>query len=130
MLVVAHHWRESMRLTSAAMTEIERLGQVRFDLGTGGCCGIYYRFAVEEGRPGDVIVRVGMGVLSLSPEAAVVVAGSLLDWGANLKPPRFRVLRNSNTPVRCPCGRSFGLPYPGRPGPECRAYQPILASLR
>lgn len=114
-----------MRITAAATTEIGRLSHVRLGLCAGGCCGTYYRFTRAPSQPGDIIMAVGEGILSLEPAAYAIVRGSLLDYGAGLKPPRFRILRNSNTPLRCPCGRSFWQPYPGRPTAQCQAYQPM-----
>jgi iron-sulfur cluster assembly accessory protein len=114
-----------MRLSPAAVNEIQRLGTLRLDLAEGGCCGTYYHFSRERRRPGDLVTSVGAAELSLSPQAAPVVAGSVLDFGSTLKPPRFRLLRNPNAPLRCPCGRSFGQPYPGRPTARCQAYWPM-----
>lgn len=114
-----------MRLSPAAVREIQRLGMLRLDLSEGGCCGICYHFSREGRRPGDLVIPVGAAELALSPQAAPIVAESVLDFGANLKPPRFRLLRNPNTPLRCPCGRSFGQPYPGRPTACCQAYRPM-----
>jgi iron-sulfur cluster assembly accessory protein len=114
-----------MRLSPAAVSEIQRLGMLRLDLAEGGCCGTYYQFSCECRRPGDLVLAVGAAELALSPQAAPIVAESVLDFGANLKPPRFRLLRNPNAPLRCPCGRSFGQPYPGRPTARCQAYWPM-----
>lgn len=114
-----------MRLTPAAIHEIEHLGSLRLDLAGGGCCGRYYCFSLEGASPGDVIIPAGTAALALSPRAAAAVLGSVLDYGAGLRPPRFRILRNPNTSLRCPCGRSFGQPYPGKSGPDCKAYEPM-----
>jgi hypothetical protein len=51
--------------------------------------------------------------------------GHLGRYGARLKPPRFRVLVNPNTPLRCPCRRSFGVEWPGREQPDCQSYVPM-----
>lgn len=75
-----------------------------------------------QAEAGDRVLACG---LALSPEAVSRLEGAVLDYGAGLKPPRFRVLRNPNTPVQCPCGRSFGRPFAGRSGPDCQAYRPM-----
>jgi Fe-S cluster assembly iron-binding protein IscA len=60
-------------------------------------------------------------VLAVSPDALDVMTAARLDYNAKIKPPRFRVLRNPNTPDRCHCNRSFGCEWPGRGQPGCRA---------
>lgn len=110
----------AMRLTPQAEAKLRELAGVRLTVEPGGCCGTCYRFRLGGPVDGDRVVAPG---LALSPEAAAVLQGALLDYGAGLKPPRFRVLRNPNTPVKCPCGRSFGRPFPGKSTPVCEAYR-------
>ena len=50
-----------------------------------------------------------------------VLTGATLDYGSDLHPPRFRVIRNPNTPVRCACNRSFGPALAGPRHPDCRS---------
>ena len=60
----------------------------------------------------------------VSTEARTVLAGSVVDYGAALRPPSFRVTRNPNTAERCACNRSFGRPWPGRGHPGLRGEGP------
>lgn len=115
-----------MRLTPQAVAKVRELGGVRLSLESGGCCGTCYRFRRQGPMEGDTVVDG----LALSPEAAAAVRGAVIDYGAALKPPRFRVLRNPNTPLKCPCSRSFGSPWPGRCTAACEAYRPCLATCR
>lgn len=116
----------SVRVTPAAVTQIRALGGcLRVSLEPGGCCGTTYVFGLSA-CPGDLLTNLGAGLtLTLSLEAAVVLAGARLDYSARLKPPRFRVLAGPNTPERCACNRSFGRPFPGKATPQCRAYAPM-----
>lgn len=98
---------------------------LRIELHAGGCCGTCYRFAVGLAAPGDTVLQVGPARIILPPDSLAILYGARLDYGAQLKPPRFRILRNQNTPVRCPCGRSFGHPFPGKCTPWCEAYRPM-----
>lgn len=98
---------------------------LRIDLAPGGCCGTHYRFAVSGPVRGDIQRGSDRAPVYLAPEAAALLQGATIDWGPALKPPRFRVLRNGNTACKCPCGRSFGRPYPGKPTPGCQAYVPM-----
>ena len=112
-------------LTPAAQGEIRRLGgTLRVGLEAGGCCGTSYVFALDR-QPGDLLLTDVDLTLRLSPAAALILTGARLDYGARLKPPRFRVLANPNTPERCACNRSFGSPFPGKVTPQCRAYEPM-----
>ncbi|WP_293911700.1 iron-sulfur cluster assembly accessory protein [Deinococcus sp.] len=112
-------------MTSAALEEIRRLGgTLRVGLEAGGCCGASYMFGLR-GQPGDLWFTDADLTLCLSPDALLILSGARLDYGARIKPPRFRVLANPNTPQRCACNRSFGLPFPGKATPQCRAYEPM-----
>lgn len=109
-------------VTPAARDEIRALGGcLRVSLEDGGCCGTAYVFGLTS-DPSDVIFTDDNIILSLSAAAGTVLAGAKLDYGARLNPPRFRVLNNPNTPLRCACNRSFGRPFPGKCTPDCRAY--------
>jgi iron-sulfur cluster assembly accessory protein len=111
--------------TSAAQGEIRRLGgALRIGLDAGGCCGTSYVFGLDA-QPGDLSFTEAGLTLCLSPAAAAVLTGARLDYGARLRPPRFRVLANPNTPERCACNRSFGRPFPGKATKACRAYEPM-----
>lgn len=113
-------------VTPRAIAAIERLGGcVRIDLEVGGCCGTFYAFSLGPG--GQPAERYGCegAWLEVSPEAARVLPGARLDYGATLKPARFRVLANPNTANVCACRRSFGAPWPGPGSADCRSYQPM-----
>lgn len=113
-------------VTPAAQAKIRELTQddpykyLRVALSAGGCSGTYYRFELAIPEAEDV--RDDALRLALTPDAATVLRGARLDYGAKLRPVRFRVLRNPNTPIKCPCGRSFGAPFPGKVTPQCQAY--------
>lgn len=122
-----------IHLTEAAVQRINHLMShdgrplvgLRIQLHQGGCCGTSYHFVLDTPKPGDQVITHDPVRLLLAPDAAPVLTGAKLDYGPRLKPPRFRVLRNPNTPHRCACGRSFGSPYPGRSTPQCQAYLPM-----
>lgn len=109
-------------LTRASGSQMEGL---RIDLRPGGCCGTFYHFSLDLPASGDLVWEVSTARIITTPAVAQLVQGARLDYGAGLKPPRFRILRNPNTPVKCPCGRSFGSPYPGKSTPFCQAYTPM-----
>lgn len=117
-------------VTPAAVAQIETLGGVvRIDVEPGGCCGTAYAFSVprENELLNDGDSRYGCpGAWLLVGECvAGVLRGAVLDYGGQLKPPRFRVLRNPNTPNTCSCRRSFGVPWPGAGQPGCCSYKPM-----
>ncbi|MFZ5818040.1 MAG: HesB/IscA family protein [Bacillota bacterium] len=121
-----------MVLTERAVQKVRELTRsrgdrsgLRIELLPGGCCGTYYHFTVDQPRPTDLLIRESDACLLLVPAVYALVRGSRLDYDPHLKPPRFRLLRNPNTPERCACGRSFGQPYPGRATPQCQAYRPM-----
>jgi iron-sulfur cluster assembly accessory protein len=114
------------RVTQAAIDELDRAGGcVRLDLEVGGCCGTAYRFTASAPLAADAVFGCHGAQLAVSPAALEVVAGATLDYGARLNPARYRVIRNPNTPVRCPCNRSFGSTWPGHRLPACRANCPM-----
>lgn len=113
-----------LTLTPTAHTEILSLGGELFiSLEAGGCCGMAYQFALV--GQGEVHLRLGEVSLHLTAAAQAVLNGATLDYGSKLRPPRFRVLRNPNTPLRCACNRSFGSAFPGKKTPQCRAACPM-----
>ncbi|HYF76071.1 MAG TPA: iron-sulfur cluster assembly accessory protein [Symbiobacteriaceae bacterium] len=113
----------TLTVTTAAADKVLALGgQLRIELRQGGCCGTHYCFLLAGPQPGDIAIAPG---IHAAPDAAQILQGARLDYGAHLKPPRFRVLKNPNTPHRCPCGRSFGKPWPGKETPQCQAYVPM-----
>ena len=113
-------------VTPAAVRQIEALGgSVRVDIATGGCCGSTYVFTADPAARTDVAYGCPGAVLAVSPVALPVLTGARLDYSARIKPPRFRVIGNPNTPERCPCNRSFGEQWPGRGQPDCRANTPM-----
>jgi iron-sulfur cluster assembly accessory protein len=112
-------------VTAAAIDELGRRGSIRVDLIESGCCGTAYSFEVERDTGGDEEFGCEGARLVVSPAAMSVLVGARLDYGAALKPPRFRVLANPNTPLRCPCNRSFGREWPGRGHPHCQSRTPM-----
>lgn len=113
-----------------AIEAIETLGgAVRVGLEQGGCCGTTYVFTLvdadaEEVR-GDARYGCPGAWLFVTAAAGAVLEGASLDYGARLRPPRFRILRNPNTEHVCACRRSFGEPWPGPRQPTCRSYAPM-----
>ena len=114
------------RVSEAAVDQIVAVGgSVRVDITPGGYCGRTYVFTADTPDAGDEVFGCPGAVLALSSVAVAVMTGAKLDYGAALKPPRFRVLANPNTPLHCPCRRSFGAEWPGPGQPDCRAYVPM-----
>lgn len=114
------------RVTPAAVAEIEAVGgAVRLDVADGGCCGSTYVFTPDPPGPSDARFGCPGAVLSVSEAALPLLTGARLDYSARIRPARFRVLANPNTPQRCPCNRSFGREWPGRGQPDCRAATPM-----
>ena len=92
---------------------------VRIDIEEGGCCGSTWVFSQAEPASSDQVCGCPGALLAVSAAALALLAEARLDYGAKLKPPRYRVL---GTPgERCPCRRSFGHPWPGPGQPDCRA---------
>lgn len=113
-------------VTETAIANIESVGgTVRVTLDRGGCCGTTYAFGSGEGDPSDHRFGCHGAWLLVTDEALEVLRGARVDYSDRLAPRRFRVLRNPNTPHRCPCNRSFGAPWPGRGQPDCRARAPM-----
>jgi iron-sulfur cluster assembly accessory protein len=108
---------------SEAVAQIEVAGgSVRIEVADDGCCGQKYVFIAASPGVGDEVFGCPGATLALSPVALATMTGARLDYGARLKPPRFRVLANPNTPLRCPCSRSFGGEWRGRGQPDCQSY--------
>ncbi|WP_161958502.1 HesB/IscA family protein [Ornithinimicrobium cavernae] len=120
-------------VTRAAISQIEALGgSLRIDAEDGGCSGTTYEFAAHgrvraDAETLETDARYGCpgAWLLVGERAAGVLPGATLDYSARLRPPRFRVIRNPNTPDTCPCRRSFGAPWPGPGQPTCRSYDPM-----
>jgi iron-sulfur cluster assembly accessory protein len=109
-------------VTPAAIDKITNLdGQLRLDVQQGGCCGWTYVFEQSPPHGDDAVFGCPGAELSVSSDALDVMAAARLDYNDKIKPPRFRVLRNPNTPDRCPCNRSFGREWAGRGQVGCRA---------
>jgi iron-sulfur cluster assembly accessory protein len=101
-------------VTPAPVRQIEAVGgSVRVDVETGGCCGSTYVFQAEPADRSDHAFGRPGAVLAVSPLALPLLIGARLDYSGRVKPPRFRVTANPNTPERCPCNRSFGREWPG-----------------
>lgn len=117
-------------VTGPAIQQIEALGgALLIDLVDGGCCGTAYAFNVVKDSDAVPTGTERFGCpgawLFVSDAISDLMPGATLDYSSRLKPPRFRVLRNPNTPEVCPCRRSFGEPWPGPGQPTCRSYLPM-----
>ena len=113
-------------VTPAAIDQIEAVGgTVRVDVADGGCCGLTYVFTADQPAASDHRFGCPGTVLGVSESALPVLTGARLDYSPRVKPARFRVIGNPNTPQRCPCNRSFGQQWPGRGQPDCRAAAPM-----
>jgi iron-sulfur cluster assembly accessory protein len=114
------------RVSLAAVAQIEAVGgTVRIDVGPGGCCGTAYEVSAGPAAGADARFGCPGAELFVSAAALPLLTGARLDYSGRIKPPRFRVLGNPNTPDRCPCNRSFGRAWPGRGQPDCRAAVPM-----
>lgn len=117
-----------MLLTLTAIQKINELCQddnegLRIQLLPGGCSGTYYHFTISKVEENDIVFNFEQNIkVYLDSATSLLLQGSTIDYKQTLKPPRFRVLKNPNTPLKCPCGRSFGNPYPGKVTPDCKAY--------
>jgi len=122
-------------VTQTAIAQIEALGgTLMVDVEEGGCCGLTYAFRIvyeptgsereAESTEGKRFGCPGAWLL-VGARAREVLPGATLDYSGTLKPPRFRILRNPNTPNVCSCRRSFGDPWPGPGQAECRSYRPM-----
>ena len=113
-------------VTRAAVEQIEAVGgAVRVDVEDGGCCGLTYSFTLAAPSHSDRYFGCPGAVLGVSETALTLLTGARLDYSSRVKPARFRVLANPNTPQRCPCNRCFGRDWPGRGQPDCRAATPM-----
>ncbi len=110
------------KVTPAAITKIEQLGgRTRLDLEVGGCSGHTYVFSISHALGSDLVYGCPGAELIVSASAHAVLTGATVDYSDRIKPPRFRVINNANTALRCPCNRSFGQEWPGKRQPTCRA---------
>lgn len=113
-------------VTRSAINELEAVGgSVRVCLVPGGCCGTGWWFEAALPGPDDEQYGCEGAWLAVDEAALPLLTGAKLDFGPALKPPRFRVINNPNTPVRCPCRRSFGEPFPGQRTPHCLSREPM-----
>ena len=113
-------------VTPAAIRQIEAMGGLaRVEVREGGCCGNTYAFSQSAGIESDTRYGCPGAELFVSEAACAVLTGATLDYSAAIKPARFRVLSNPNTPKRCPCNRSFGRDWPGKGQPGCAARSPM-----
>lgn len=112
------------RVTQAAIDQIVCVGgAVRIDVQAGGCSGQTWVFTQDAPRPTDEAFGCPGAVLAVSAAAVPLLDMARLDYGAGLRPPRYRVLGVQHEV--CPCRRSFGLPWPGRGQDDCRAATPM-----
>ena len=113
-------------VTATAIRKIEDVGgAARLDLVDGGCGGTAYDVSTREVEASDHVFSCEGAWLIVSDAAMGILPGTKLDYSDRVKPPRFRSIDNPNTPLRCPCNRSFGAMWPGRCQPECRAKTPM-----
>lgn len=113
-------------VTAAAIRQLELIGgHARVDIQNGGCCGNTYVFTQGPGNDSDTKYGCPGAELFVSDAARAVLVGATLDYSPTVKPARFRVLKNPNTPKRCPCNRSFGRDWPGKGQPACAARTPM-----
>jgi len=113
-------------VTAAAIRQSELMGgHARVDIQDGGCCGNTYVFTRARGTDSDARYRCPGAELFVSEAARAVLAGATLDYSPTIKPARFRVLKNPNTPKRCPCNRSFGCDSPRKGQPGCASRTPM-----
>jgi iron-sulfur cluster assembly accessory protein len=120
------HGRSTEGKSRSQAGQIEAAGgSVRIDIVGGGCCGRKYVFSAGAPDGDDQVFGCPGATLAVSPVALATMTGAKLDYGAALKPPRFRILANPDTPLRCPCNRSFGAEWPGRDQPDCQSQLPM-----
>lgn len=111
------------KVTDAAIRKIETLESkcLYCYCGPGGCAGVGLLFA--QGLPPtsafEAIPIDGTTCrISIEDTLQSAVLGATLDYGASLKPPRFRWIR-LKAENRCGCRRSFGRPTHGIQTDQC-----------
>lgn len=66
------------------------------------------RTAIEQRAPTNWNFGCPRAELIASATAEPILRAATLDYGSWINPPQFLIIRNPNTPDRCPCNRSFG----------------------
>jgi len=82
-------------------------GALRVAVVGGGCSGLQYKMDLVDGPVDRDILVVSNDVrIVIDQKSALFVAGSQLDWSADLQSGGFKVA-NPNAEVTCSCGESF-----------------------
>ncbi len=82
-------------------------GALRVAVVGGGCSGLQYKMDLVDGPADRDILVVSNDVrIVIDQKSALFVAGSQLDWSADLQSGGFKVA-NPNAEVTCSCGESF-----------------------
>jgi Fe-S cluster assembly iron-binding protein IscA len=118
----------AFRITPNAIAQAKQVGgRLHCYVGVGGCGGIALMFCAYCDHADAVPTMIELGdheiTITLCSELAGCVQGATLDYGPNLKPPRFRWIR-LNVPNRCACRRTYGLPIDENGDTTCMSDEP------
>tara|TARA_R110000824_G_scaffold122827_2_gene280355 strand:- start:151 stop:486 length:336 start_codon:yes stop_codon:yes gene_type:complete len=81
---------------------------IRIAIQGGGCSGLQYKLDFDsEKREDDYIFDEGGLVMVVDGFSAVVLQGTILDYGSSLAGSGFKFI-NPNAKKTCGCGSSFG----------------------
>lgn len=110
--------QDSIRLTEAAVSEIQRLvvehalpdtAGVRVGVRGGGCSGFSYTLNFDmQPAPGDAIVEQDGVRLFCDPKSLIYLKGTVLDYTSGLQGRGFQ-FQNPNAKGTCGCGESFSV---------------------
>jgi iron-sulfur cluster assembly protein len=104
-------------VTESAAQQIKRLldqeGKtathgLRMKVVGGGCSGLQYQLAFDEGeRESDNVITAGGVKLLIDEKSALYLMGTTLDYVDSLMESGFKI-QNPNAKSTCGCGQSFG----------------------
>jgi Fe-S cluster assembly iron-binding protein IscA len=117
---------QAIRVTTTAIAQIKYVGgYMHCFVAAAGCAGVglFFSTRLNIGERTYVTVSGANIEITLDTFLAAHAAGATLDYGAQLKPPRFRWIR-LNVPGRCSCRRSFGELISAQPLPQCMSAVP------
>src|ERR1700761_2183401 len=104
-----------VKLTASAAKKVSTLltkqgrvnGVLRVAVVGGGCPGLQYKMALQDGPASrDILVESGGVRVVVDPKSALYVTGSELDYIEALQDGGFKV-KNPNAATTCSCGESF-----------------------
>lgn len=104
-----------IQMTAAALRKIADLValdgnpqlMLRISVSGGGCSGMQYGFAFDEGtEDGDLLIDGKSARVLIDPISLPYLEGATVDYRENLQGAQF-VVSNPNAQTTCGCGSSF-----------------------